>query len=263
MIVIDNGSDEPLEELISRYSFARLLTELQPGSYAARNKGLKVARGEILAFTDADCLPLHDWLETGEKCLNKDEGVDRIGGDIAVFPKVEDSPNAAELYDCIFGLNQRNNVNTLHFAATANMFTRRSVMDRVGPFRSDMKSSGDVEWGSRATDMGCSLIFADDAIVRHPARETLEELLTQARRHAGGRTSVNAGKKFRVFSGHGILTLLRAFVPNIAKVIKAWRHPRCAGTANKIRVARVILIIQYCKSFELIRTRLGGRLERR
>ncbi|WP_353057092.1 glycosyltransferase family A protein [Microbulbifer sp. VAAF005] len=34
----------------------------KPGSYAARNKGVELAEGDWLIFTDADCLPDSKWI---------------------------------------------------------------------------------------------------------------------------------------------------------------------------------------------------------
>src|SRR5690606_33493940 len=40
-----------------------IINEEKPGSYAARNSAIKIAKGEILAFTDSDCIPDKDWLQ--------------------------------------------------------------------------------------------------------------------------------------------------------------------------------------------------------
>src|ERR1041384_5139232 len=61
VIVVDNGSTDSVACLVAAYGRARLVSEQRPGSYAARNTGLNLARGQVIAFTDADCLPAPDW----------------------------------------------------------------------------------------------------------------------------------------------------------------------------------------------------------
>ena len=54
VIVVDNGSDENLENVVKQFTQAKLAYYPELGSYAARNHGIALAKGEILAFTDAD-----------------------------------------------------------------------------------------------------------------------------------------------------------------------------------------------------------------
>jgi hypothetical protein len=59
-------------------------------------------------------------------------------------------------------------------------------MDRVGPFRSDLRSSGDKEWGNRVAAAGLPLVFWEGATVLHPARRTRKEHAKKIRRLTGG-----------------------------------------------------------------------------
>ncbi len=70
---MDNGSDPGHDrgEIVSHFGQARMIHEPLPGSYAARNQGLSQARGNIVAFTDADCIPNPDWIEKGVRTLQK------------------------------------------------------------------------------------------------------------------------------------------------------------------------------------------------
>ena len=81
-----------------------ILSESRPGSYAARNKALSIAKGNIIAFTDSDCIPDKDWLKNGVDAL-KSNNVSRIGGAVEVF--AGESPNIAEVYDLIFAFPQQ------------------------------------------------------------------------------------------------------------------------------------------------------------
>ena len=71
VIVVDNASEEDIKSIVGQFSQAKYTYESQSGSYVARNKGISIARGEILAFTDSDCIPASDWIEKGVANLFK------------------------------------------------------------------------------------------------------------------------------------------------------------------------------------------------
>ena len=62
VIVIDNNSTDNVKKIVNNCSQAIYAFKKTKGSYAARNKGISLARGEVLAFTDSDCIPTHHWL---------------------------------------------------------------------------------------------------------------------------------------------------------------------------------------------------------
>lgn len=55
LLFIDNNSTDGSDQVVAAFPAVRLLREAKQGSYAARNRGLAEARGEILVFTDPDC----------------------------------------------------------------------------------------------------------------------------------------------------------------------------------------------------------------
>src|SRR3990170_3006911 len=65
VIIIDNGSTDETREVIKKYPVKLLIEDKIQSSYAARNKGIKNAKGEVIAFTDSDCIPGNDWIERG------------------------------------------------------------------------------------------------------------------------------------------------------------------------------------------------------
>jgi len=62
IIAVDNNSNDGSLAILERFPDLKILSESEPGAYAARNKGVQAACGEILAFTDPDCLVSPDWL---------------------------------------------------------------------------------------------------------------------------------------------------------------------------------------------------------
>jgi glycosyltransferase involved in cell wall biosynthesis len=146
------------------------------GSYAARNTALSHAAAESVAFTDADCRPDAGWLEHGLAALRS---APRIAGRIHL--ELSTHPTIAERVDAGRFLRQRRYVEE-GFAATANLFVRRAVFDRVGGFDEDLISGGDHEFGWRCERAGIPIRYVENVVVNHPARTSLGQLLGKARR---------------------------------------------------------------------------------
>jgi GT2 family glycosyltransferase len=163
----------------------RIVFEPEGGSYAARNAAVRVARGEVLAFTDSDCLPDSQWLERGVAALTKEDRVGLVAGRIDVVPLVADRPNLWEAYEMLFAF-QQSVFARRGFGATANLFTRSEVFSKVGQFRSDFLSSGDVEWGQRVARAGFKIVMCPDTVVRHPARRTWLQIVKKLKRSYQG-----------------------------------------------------------------------------
>lgn len=148
VIVVDNGSDNlaAVVAAVEDCPAARWVCEAMPGSYAARNRGIEVAEGEVLAFTDADCVPAADWIEAGVAALRSRANCGLAAGAIEVVMGNPQHP--VELFESVMALSQQKFVAQDHYGATANVFTWATVFEQVGRFNPALKSSGDVEWGS-------------------------------------------------------------------------------------------------------------------
>lgn len=191
VLVVDNGSAEDIAPVVRAHlPAARLLRESRPGSYAARNRALQEATGDVLAFTDADCWPEEDWLKCGVARLSGDPALGLVAGHVELVPRDPRRPTGAELYDMTYALRQRDYLEKQHFGATANLFTRRPVIAAVGPFDAALKSRGDYEWGRRVHAAGHGQVYAPEVVVRHPARGTLRAMAAKARRQRGGLVAV-------------------------------------------------------------------------
>jgi len=186
VIAVDNNSSEPIDSVVDPFPRVRGAFESRKGSYAARNRGLEVARGEVLAFTDADCIPEPDWLENGMRALRRMEGRGIVGGRVEFQFQDPDRLQPYELVETSLFLNQETSVQRSHFAVTANMFTTQSVVADLGPFDPRLQSGGDREWGHRAHRAGFEVQFAPDALVKHPTRESAAALFRKIRRVTKG-----------------------------------------------------------------------------
>ncbi len=195
VIVVDNASDEPVAPALSAFPHARGAYEAQRSSYAARNTGIAVARGDVLAFTDSDCLPAPDWLERGVAALANAENCGLVGGGIEFFFRDPTTPTIVELYDSVMHLDQEEFIHKKQFSVTANLFTFKQVVERVGMFDSTLESNGDKEWGQRVAAQGYRLAYAPDARVKHPARHTFQALRRKVTRVINGATDLREKRR--------------------------------------------------------------------
>lgn len=129
------------------------------GPAVARNTGWRAARGEIIAFTDDDCIPQPDWLRAGATAFV--EGVTGVSGKVIVpLPEqpTDYERNAARLAYSEF--------------VTANCFYRRSALAAVGGFdeRFTMAWREDSDLFFRLLNEQGKLLSVSSATVVHPLR---------------------------------------------------------------------------------------------
>src|SRR5262245_1682193 len=63
IFLVDNNSSDGSAAIAARYEGVHRLSQSKQGAYAARNRGIAGAHGDIIAFTDSDCEVQPDWLE--------------------------------------------------------------------------------------------------------------------------------------------------------------------------------------------------------
>lgn len=183
IIIVNNDPETVPPSDVDWGENVRILTQPKPGSYAARNLGLEHAKGEYIAFTDSDCIPVPEWLAEGIGLL--DQGFDLVGGKMEFF-KPKGGDHQAFLFESRFSFRQDRNVLQNKQSITANLFVKRKVFDQVGLFDQSLMSGGDYEWTKRATDAGNTIAYAEKAIVKHPSRKSFQALIKKKRRTSGG-----------------------------------------------------------------------------
>ncbi|MBT0813045.1 glycosyltransferase family 2 protein [Litoribacter ruber] len=186
VIVVNNAPNAPVE-LKSNYSFPIVIeTELRVGSYAARNRGLKIAKGKIIAFTDSDMLPDIDWLITAYRCFSTDFGkeIGILTGPVPLFFKNPNHLTPAEVYEKYTGFDFEGYAKEGSCGA-GNWFSYKSVLQEFGGFREDLRSNGDTELSLRISQK-YKVVYVPELINRHPARYTTVELVFRYQRILGG-----------------------------------------------------------------------------
>lgn len=251
VVVVDNSSRKRVEPVVENFNCAVAVQEDRQGSYAARNTGISRTSSQIIAFTDADCIPERHWLEKGVEKLLEVPGCGLVAGKIAVFPKDSDRATAVELYECATAFTQQRFLEVGKFAATANIFTFRSVFEDVGLFDGKLHSGGDYEWSRRVYWAGYEQAYADRACVYHPARRSLGQLYRKIMRVAGGVHELKRrGEPHIGLQGEFLLLLL---FPPVRAMIRILREDGFAKPYDKVRIILIIFVAKYLNLWSRLR----------
>ncbi|PSN20054.1 glycosyl transferase family 2 [filamentous cyanobacterium CCP5] len=264
ILVVDNASTEDIKSVAEAFPQVVLIHESQPGSYAARNRGIAAAEGQILAFTDSDCIPSSGWLENGVRQFLNIPNCGIVAGKIEFFFKDSNCPNAVELYDSIELLQQEEYVKQ-GWGATANLFTTPAVFTKAGLFNAELKSGGDFEWGRRVAAQNYEISYAPDSVVAHPARSSLKEMHKKIVRRVGGgyalrQLNQHKDSASRLHLNEHFLTKLRP--PIRSAIRKSFLNQKLSTFSNKVMIFSIVFILHYLELAELVRLQLGGKPSR-
>jgi glycosyltransferase involved in cell wall biosynthesis len=172
ILVVNDGSTDNTVDVVERYSNVRLITQANAGPAAARNRGAAEARGEILLFTDDDCVPTPDWLGAMLEPF-KDQDVVGAKGTYrtrqrriaARFVQIE----YEDKYRLMAGLPDIDFIDTYSAAFLRDRFLEMSGYDTSFP----VACAEDIELSYRMSARGWKMVFAPAAIVYHTHPETL------------------------------------------------------------------------------------------
>ena len=177
VLTVDNGSTDDTRRVINKYAKSNdnvhlLVEDSIQGSYAARNKGIKHAQTDVLAFLDADETVDEDWLETAVEAMSE-QGVDYLGCNVELTTS-EDT--LVGRYNAHTGFPVKQYLEQEHYAPTCALLVRREVFDDLGLFDARLISGGDREFGDRVHEAGYEQGYTEAATVHHPARVTFSSL---------------------------------------------------------------------------------------
>jgi glycosyltransferase involved in cell wall biosynthesis len=163
VIVVDDGSTDGTAELAQGYG-VRLVRQANSGPSAARNAGARAAQGDLLLFTDADCIPAPDWVRRmtvplADPSIAGVKGVYRTAQQarMARFVQLEHE----DKYDIMMRSQ------FIDFIDTYAAAYRRDVFLSAGGFDESLGGCEDQELSFRLAEGGHRFVLAPDALVYH------------------------------------------------------------------------------------------------
>lgn len=178
VIVVNDGSRDRTEEIARRYPEFRLISQPNQGLSVARNVGLEAATGEIVAYTDSDCVADPDWLTY---LAYKFRSSDFVGVGGPNLPPPEDSAVAAYVAAAPGGpTHVLIDDEVAEHIPGCNMAFRKAALKEIGGFDPLHRAAGDdVDVCWRLQDAGYRIGFSPAAQVWHFRRNTITAYLKQ------------------------------------------------------------------------------------
>lgn len=179
LLVVNNASTDRTPEVLCCYDSAlRIVCEKKRGPAAARNKGLVHARGEVVAFTDADCVVDHSWLRHLVAPL-QDHHIGIVGGrNLAKRPA-----NFVEKFgERIHDHNAAINLYRPPYVITMNWASRLKVLAEFN-FDEALRRGEDGDLSYRILQAGYGFFYQPDAVIYHQNESTLAGLFREGVLH--------------------------------------------------------------------------------
>lgn len=218
IIVVDNGSRQMPHDVVSACPDAQLIRETTPGPGPARNAGVALARGRLLAFIDADCIADPGWLAriAAYFAAHPDHAI--LGGDVHIARENPDRATMLEAYEGVYAYRMKEYIARQGFTGTGNLAVRAETMASVGPF-GGKEIAEDRDWGQRADRAGYATYYVPGMIVYHPARKSFAELRAKWERH----TAHDFERMVRKGGAWRLRWLIRTVMVAASPVPEIWR----------------------------------------
>ncbi len=228
VVVVDDGSPQPVTEAVSPPTSIDVRIERQPqgGPGAARNRGVALAKGDVIAFLDDDCVPDPSWLTRLVKTVESGEKLVAGGRTVNALDSNAYSEASQMIVSYLYEMHART-ASSSAFFTTNNLALRRDDFLAVGGFDERFRHAAgeDRDLCVRLARAGTELRYAPDALVRHAHALTFRSFWRQ---HAAyGR----AARELRHTDVPGRVEPVSFYLGLVAQRPSDGRHRRASITA--------------------------------
>lgn len=228
VIVVDNGSTDSTSSIARQFS-VQVIEELGVGPARARNAGIRIARGEIIVFLDADCVAKSSWLRE-LLCGNEDNSIGCFIGKI--LPMTGGGIVSDFIHDRGIISQEALLASNPPVAAGANIAYRKIIFEEIGYFDENLSEAedGDLFWRF-VKHKRFNYIFQERAIVFHPHPSSLSVFLLRTRIEGRGLARFRLKHrddfpKQKTSLARYIFTLINTFGGFVKYPIQVWREKK-------------------------------------
>ena len=227
VIVVDNNSTDGTPDIVTQYEEVRLVYERDlQGPHAATNTGVRQASGDVVAFTDSDCVPERGWLQALVAPFDEDDVV-AVGGRIEVYEPasrverfLQREEDAMPLKNCL-KMSDSFPVSII----TANAAYRMDALHDVGLFNAQMYTGSEVDLAWRVQwKTGKRVVYAPHAVIYHKFSSSIRKL----------------SRHFRIYGYSEIM---------LGTLHKEAGYPRSPAVQLKVMASQTWSLLNYLASF--------------
>ncbi|HUQ48351.1 MAG TPA: glycosyltransferase [Gemmatimonadaceae bacterium] len=238
VIVVNDGGVSPDAALlgVARRLNLRVLTQPNRGPGAARNYGAGSARGELIAFTDDDCIPASGWLEALERSFNSRPESLHGGRTVNSLGDNPFSQASQSLIDYVHRYYNDRSARRTRFFPSNNIAVSARMFEATGGFDESLRAAEDRDFCRTWHNLGRDFQYIPDAVVNHAHHLTFGSLQRQHFSYGRG-----ALPYWRKASGKNWSSLK---VEPLSFYIGMLTHPFTENVPNPALIAALIVVSQ-------------------
>ncbi len=198
VIIVDAKSQDKTPVIVKQYSEKYPFIKLYsiPGTRGyCRNQGVRLAKGEVVAFTDGDCIANPFWIKRIREGIKEHDIV--AGRTIQMGYHAFEDLGRVELYHKGFDVT---------FPSCNLAYTKKAFLD-TGGFDDWFITAEDIDLNYRAVNKGYTIHYDEDAIIYHRARDTFIGFFEQAFWNGYGRKQLTL-KHGPLWKNYNIIQML-------------------------------------------------------
>jgi mycofactocin system glycosyltransferase len=180
IIVVNDGSTDSTAKVIQTFNIKTIHLPQSIGASACRNLAAREANGDLLGFTDSDCVPHPHWLKDLSPNFN-DERVGIVGGYVSNFY----NRSSLDRYEAVksslnMGISPfrvEEDKSSMAYIPSCNLIIRKKAFSEAGGFQEDLHVGEDVDLCWRIRKLGYHLLYVPRGEVKHKHRNDVLQML--------------------------------------------------------------------------------------